>query len=330
MKTEVKLLVPTPIQYLGEGPRGQKIYIKRDDLLGFSFGGNKCRIGVSLLSDMKEKGADFMVSYGSRKSNLNRVIATMCKSQGIPCIVISSEEEDCRERENTFNASIVRDMGIEYVYCQKTNVAETVENTLEKIRQSGFVPYYVYGDQYGVGNEAAASKAYQEAYREILQWEKENQVEFDRIFLACGTGMTQGGLAAGKQIYGGKSRILGISVARDEKRAAAAVKRYADAWTADPAGSDQGWKENGREPEVQVLSQYLCGGYGSYDTQIETVIRDMMQDHGIALDPTYTGKAYAGMLQWLEQHGSEQESVLFLHTGGMPLYFDYLRQKGER
>lgn len=320
MKTEIKLLVPTPIQYLGEGPRGQKIYIKRDDLLGFSFGGNKCRIGVSLMEDMKAKGADFMVSYGSRKSNLNRVIATMCKSQEIPCLVITSEEEG--SREDTFNAGIVRDMGIEYVFCEKTNVAETVKKTLEQIRCAGFVPYYVYGDQYGMGNEAAAAAAYKEAYGEIARWEQENEIAFDQIFLACGTGMTQGGLVAGKRLHGGHGQIIGISVAREEERAAAAVKRYAGALNTQ--------EDCGCEPEVQVLSGYLSGGYGCYDLGIETVIRDMMQTHGIALDPTYTGKAYAGMLQWLEQHGNEQDHVLFLHTGGMPLYFDYLCQKGEK
>lgn len=82
MDMQCRLVTPTPIQYLGTGPGGQQIYIKRDDLLGFSFGGNKCRIAEVLLQDMKgKKGCDFFVSYGSRKSNLNRVVGTLCKAE---------------------------------------------------------------------------------------------------------------------------------------------------------------------------------------------------------------------------------------------------------
>ena len=99
MDMQCRLVTPTPIQYLGTGPGGQRIYIKRDDLLGFSFGGNKCRIAEVLLQDMKEKGCDFFVSYGSRKSNLNRVVGTLCKAENIPCLVITALEDG--EKEDT-------------------------------------------------------------------------------------------------------------------------------------------------------------------------------------------------------------------------------------
>ena len=68
-------------------------------------------------------------------------------------------------------------------------------------------------------------------------------------------------------------------------------------------------------------------GYGKYDEEIEAGIRQMMEDNGIALDPIYTGKAYTGMLRWLKKQGEGMEHVLFLHTGGLPLYFDYLNSK---
>lgn len=323
MNTGQQLLTPTPIQYLGRGPKGQKLYIKRDDLLGFSFGGNKCRIGAALLEDMEKKGADFLISYGSRKSNLNRVLAAMCKSRGIPCLVICSEEEGA-EREDTFNAEIIRRMGIQSVFCEKTRVAETVERVLKQVRDSGFVPYYIYGNQYGKGNEPAARQAYLRAYQEIAEWQEEQKLYFDQIFLASGTGMTQGGLLAGQKEYfrrlgPGKQfeqKIIGISVARDKKAGIEAVGRYAGL----NAGSGSG-------TEIYFFDEYRCGGYGRYDRDIEDAIQNMMEEHGIFLDPAYTGKAYAGMLRVLESGGTDKDSVLFLHTGGLPLYFDYLRQK---
>jgi D-cysteine desulfhydrase len=170
-----------------------------------------------------------------------------------------------------------------------------------------------------VGNEAAARKAYRDAYLEIRQWQKEHDLSFDQIFLASGTGMTQGGLLAGQMEFAGedekKEEIIGISVARDQAAGTAAVARYAGIGDGSLCGRE--------EPEIHFLDGYRCGGYGCFDARIEEVIRSMMENHGIALDPTYTGKAYAGMLDWLETHGTGQENVLFLHTGGMPLYFDY-------
>lgn len=328
-----QLLTPTPIQYLGRGPKGQKLYIKRDDLLGFSFGGNKCRIGAALLEDMEKKGADFLISYGSRKSNLNRVLAAMCKSRKIPCLVICSEEEGAG-KEDTFNAEIIRRMGIQSVPCGKTRVAETVERVLEQVRDNGFVPYYIYGNQYGKGNEAAVRQAYRRAYQEIAGWQEEQNIYFNQIFLASGTGMTQGGLLAGQREYlerlgtAGRpvQKIIGISVARDEKTGKEAVGRYAGL-NAETGSGIETDSSAAADERIYFLDEYRCGGYGCYDSYIEDVIQNMMEEHGIPLDPTYTGKAYAGMLKLLESSGTDRDCVLFLHTGGLPLYFDYLRQK---
>ena len=303
------LLEPTPIQYLGKLPGGQDIFMKRDDLLGFSFGGNKCRLAAAFLEDMEEKGKDFMVSYGSPASNLNRTVAGMCKSRGIPCLLIVAGEDG--DQELTFNRQMAAAFGAEQVECSKSRVAETVGQVLEELRGRGYDPYYLYGSRYGTGNEAAARKAYQKAYNEIYKWQNESRIKLTHIFHSSGTGMTQGGLMAGRRGAGGKEEIVGISVARDRERGEAAVRRYA-----------------GDGPEAILFEdEYRCGGYGLYDRDIERVIGEMMDSHGIALDPTYTGKAYAGMEKWLESRGTGRETVLFIHTGGLPLYFDYLNKK---
>ena len=334
MDMQCRLVTPTPIQYLGTGPRGQRIYIKRDDLLGFSFGGNKCRIAEVLLQDMKEKGCDFFVSYGSRKSNLNRVVGTLCKSEKIPCLVITALEDG--EKEDTFNSRILERMEIQSVFCDKSHVREAVEQTLADLREKGYDPYYIYGDSTGKGNEAAVRKAYAAAYEEIWQWEKQNRIYFRQIFHASGTGMTQGGLIAGQKAAlekmcraeGEKNaepgntaaaenfgrpepeQIIGISVARNAARGAVEVARFAG------VPVDQ----------VCFLDEYLCGGYGKYEEEIERTIEHVMEQYGIPLDPTYTGKAFTGMMKWLETHGNEGDPVLFIHTGGTPLYFDFIEK----
>ena len=314
MDMQCRLITPTPIQYLGTGPRGQRIYIKRDDLLGFSFGGNKCRIAEVLLQDMKEKGCDFFVSYGSRKSNLNRVVGTLCKSEKIPCLVITALEDG--EKEDTFNSRILERMEIQSVFCDKSHVRETVEQTLADLREKRYHPYYIYGDSTGKGNESAVRKAYVAAYEEIRQWEKQNRIYFRQIFHASGTGMTQGGLDAGQKAASGQEQIIGISVARNAARGAAEVARFAGV----PAD------------QVCFLDEYLCGGYGKYEEEIERTIEHVMEQYGIPLDPTYTGKAFTGMMKWLENHGNDDDPVLFIHTGGTPLYFDFMipGSKGQK
>lgn len=308
MDMQCRLVTPTPIQYLGTGPGGQRIYIKRDDLLGFSFGGNKCRIAEVLLQDMKEKGCDFFVSYGSRKSNLNRVVGTLCKAENIPCLVITALEDG--EKEDTFNSRILERMEIQSVFCDKSHVRETVEQTLADLREKRYHPYYIYGDSTGKGNESAVRKAYAAAYEEIRQWEKQNRIYFRQIFHASGTGMTQGGLVAGQKAASGQEQIIGISVARNAARGAVEVARFAG------VPVDQ----------VCFLDEYLCGGYGKYEEEIERTIEHVMEQYGIPLDPTYTGKAFTGMMKWLGTHGNEGDPVLFIHTGGTPLYFDFIEK----
>ena len=257
---------------------------------------------------MKEKGCDFFVSYGSRKSNLNRVVGTLCKAENIPCLVITALEDG--EKEDTFNSRILERMEIQSVFCDKSHVRETVEQTLADLREKGYDPYYIYGDSTGKGNESAVRKAYAAAYEEIRQWEKQNRIYFRQIFHASGTGMTQGGLVAGQKAASGQEQIIGISVARNAARGAVEVARFAG------VPVDQ----------VCFLDEYLCGGYGKYEEEIERTIEHVMEQYGIPLDPTYTGKAFTGMMKWLETHGNDGDPVLFIHTGGTPLYFDFIEK----
>lgn len=310
------MTLPTPVQYLGRGPAGQHLYIKRDDLAGPAFGGNKARILSVLLEDMRRQGGNCLVSYGSTRSNLNRTAACLCRRLSIPCAVITPQETE-EEEEETFNSQMVRQMGVRQVRCRKTQVAETVDEVMEACTSRGYRPYYVYGNRYGTGNEAVVRRAYRQAYREIRGWEEAEGVRLDAIFLASGTGMTQGGLLAGRQEMGGSEQIIGISAARDKEAGTAGVVRYAGSAAAEPE-------------EVQFLTEYRCGGYGRYDASVEAAVQMAMERYGIPLDPVYTGKAFAGMLDVLSRGGCRMEHVLFLHTGGLPLYFDYLKSLQRR
>lgn len=285
-----------------------EMYVKRDDLLPFSFGGNKVRIANIFIDDMKNRHKNCMVGYGNSRSNLSRALSNICYQQEIPCHIISPADDD-GVRVDTFNSRIVKSCGAIFHYCDKDKVRETIENVLRDLIIQGYDPYYIYGDSIGAGNEQTPLKAYAQVYEDI-------RGKFDYIFLATGTGMTQGGLLAGQALYGGKEKIIGISVARDSEKEVEIIRKSLESYSEKV--------ESIKIPSITVLDDYICGGYGKCNNGIEDTINIQMKVNGLPLDPTYTGKAFYGMSEYLKKNNIKGKKILFIHTGGTPLYFDYL------
>ena len=309
----------TPVYPLWTDERGNAFYIKREDMLPYSFGGNKARIGAEYLQDMRLRGGTHMVAYGNARSNLCRVLANLCAGADVPITILSPADDDGARRE-AFNGMLCGQFGAQIVPCLKTNVAETVDRVMDSIRQQGQTPYYVNGDRYGKGNEAVPVRAYAKAWQEIAAQDE----QFDLVVLALGTGMTQAGLLCGQLALpdGPRPQVLGVSIARSEESARAYVHAYADAYQA----------ETGAAARVQDADIHICdrfrSGYGQFDAEVAACIRDAMTRFGIPLDGTYTGKAFHGMLALCREENWQNRRVLFLHTGGTPLFFDAMRSMG--
>lgn len=306
----------TPIHKINSYSTNNNIYLKREDLLPVAFGGNKVRIALEFMDDMRKKGRNTMVGYGNSRSNMCRALVVLCRMKNIPCHIISSGDDD-GEYQKTWNECIVHSMGAVIHRCRKTEVAETVEDVCSEISRSGNAPYYIYGNQYGKGNEATPLKAYEKVYSEISDQASEilgSSRKFDYIFLPAGTGMTQSGLLAGRQKKHGKEKIIGISVARDSQKESEMI--------ADSLKCCFG-RDIVRSDDIIVTDSYLKGGYARFDDQIADTIRTMMAKEGIALDPVYTGKGFNGMLEYLEENHIANKNILYILTGSVPLFFDY-------
>ena len=298
---------PTPVQPLDTDLNGNAFFLKREDLLPYSFGGNKARIGLEYMRDMAAKGCNHMVAYGNARSNLCRVLSNLCAGAGVPITILSPADDDGQRRE-ACNEKLCRAFGAQVVPCLKTGVAESVDAVMASIRQKGEKPYYIYGDRYGKGNEAVPTAAYAPVYEEIRR-----QGDFDVIALACGTGMTLAGLLCGRKLHGGSERVLGISVARDQQNARAHTLAYANAWL-DQAHALE-------ERDVEICDDFRRS-YGDYGPDVENTIRCMMRTYGVPMDGTYVGKAYSGLRELAGREGWRNQRVLFIHTGGTPLFFD--------
>lgn len=302
----------SPIQELSQIIENCNIFIKREDLIPFSFGGNKFRIARELFLDMERKGCTCIIGYGNARSNLSRVIANMASAKGLPCYIVNPIlTDDPFERTN--NSKIVALCNAKIITCSNNNVAETVEAVLDECKLEGHNPYYINGDKYGKGNEKTQLKAYFQVYQEIQNQSKDLGLSFDYMFLPTGTGMTQGGLVAGKASAKGNEKIVGISISRNSQKERDIIKGMIAKF---------GVSLN-EETEIIVDDNYLCGGYGQYNDDIVNTIRMMQVQYGIPLDPTYTGKAFWGMMSYIKTHNIKG-NVLFIHTGGTPLYFDFI------
>ncbi len=309
--------IETIIQKINLKNNENNFFIKREDLIPFSFGGNKVRIGEKFVEDALEKKCDTIISYGSAKSNLNRAMVSLCKKRNIQCLIVSPIEND--EQELNFNQKLnFINIKRENIYnCKKEEVAVTIDNLIKELKQEGKKPYYINGNIYGKGNEKVAIKAYRECYKEIIKYEKNKNISFDYIFLAVGTGMTYSGLILEKMRNKIDNRkIIGISIARKKVQGIEAIKNYL---------RSEMEEEEVKEEEIYFIDKYLSGGYGKYNQEIINKIIEVYQKEAIPLDTTYTGKAFYGMMEYLKEKKIEKKNILFIHTGGTPLFFDDIR-----
>jgi D-cysteine desulfhydrase len=297
----------TPLYALDEY-YSNHIYIKRDDLYPYVLGGNKARKARLFFSDIEAKGADCVVTYGNSSSNHCRAVSIMAAAKGLKCVIITPEEY----AKETSNTSIVRLCGAEYKYCLIDEVKTMIDSTMCELEQAGFNPYFIPGGGHGL----FGTLAYVEAYNEIQRYEEENDVKFDYIFHASGTGTTQAGLICGSIIQGNSERIIiGISIARSNTRGAKIV--------VDSVNEYLGETRVGLD-DIYFIDEYTCGGYGIYNDSILSTMHTRLVLNGIPLDSTYTGKAFWGMEEYIKAHDVKNSTILFIHTGGTPLFYDDL------
>lgn len=296
-------------------------YMKREDLLPFSFGGNKVRFAQKFIEDMQREHCDSMIIYGNYHSNLCRILATLCHRLEIPCYMVHNTE-DIKEQKETANSRIIRAMGVTEIPCEKKGIADAVQKAIDELREKGYRPYYIYGNTKGEGREWVPMEAYEEVYQEICRQEKEQGIHFDYIFLASSTNATQSGLLAGSLKAGDDRKIVGISVSRNEKRG----KEVIDCNLTEYAKKfHRSIPEDYRE-HIYFTDAYMEKGYGTYSENTADFIRKIYGQEGIPLDMTYTGKAFYGMVRYLRDHQVHNKNILFVHTGGTPLFFDFLEE----
>ena len=313
----------TIIQNLGEY-KDNCLWIKREDFIPFSFGGNKARKAILFFEEIDKGDYDCVVTYGSGSSNHCRIIANQCCRRGMECHIISPEEAS----EPTFNSRMMELFGAQITVVPVTQVHDTIEAKLASLKSEGKKPYFIEGGGHGnIGTEA-----FVQCYNEIREQETELGTHFDYIFFASGTGTTHAGLVCGQLLAGDDRTIIGISIARKNPRGRNVVLDSVRAYlgervaAADAQASVDGLISEDAIQKATIFVDDFTSGYGKDNQRVLDTIEMVLKTYGIPLDSTYTGKAFMGMTEYLAEHQITGMNLLFIHTGGTPLFFDTLRK----
>ena len=328
---------PTPLyslEKLSNELGGPKILIKRDDLTGLAFGGNKSRKLEFILGDALKKGADTVLTWGALQSNWCLQTAAAARKAGLRPVLLLFKTYDVP-------AIYTVNVFLEYLLEARMEIRETEEKgksvnqdkafeLLEELaareRAKGYHPYLV-----SVGGSACGGHleqplgalGYFQAMLEIYEQTAKAADLPDYIVIASGSGGTQAGLIAGVKALGLKTRVIGICVS-DKKEEFFPIVKQVTMELLTTLGLDLQIDDD----DIILFDDYLGAGYGQITAETAGVIRNLFKKEALVLDPVYTAKAMIGLLDLVERHYfSSKDRLLFVHTGGTPALFalqDYI------
>lgn len=277
---------------------GCNIHMKRDDLFPHGGGGSKARMLQYIIWKAKEEGADYILTAGGPYSNFNRALALLSRKHKLKVRIVLYDNNTHIQRVS-LNKKILDYCEIELVPCDPKDVVATLNKEEQSLILNGYQPYFIWGG--GKSNEGV--DAYIDCYKEIQMDTSEN---IDYIFTAIGTGTTYSGLLLGSKLI---TKIIGISVAREKNTATKVVEDIIRKY---------GCTSYDNSP-IEIVDDYLMGGYGYSTPELEAFIRKFIKEEGIVIDAIYVGKALFGMVQYLKKNKPiiTGKTIVFLNTGGI-------------
>ncbi len=301
--------LPTPIESLPRLSRilgGPQLFIKRDDLTGLGMGGNKTRKLEYLAADALSKDAKTLISTGAVQSNHCRQVAAAAAKLGLGCQLILAGEEPTEAQGNLLLDKL---SGAQIFFTSKANRDQELQERFTQADLSGLKPYLI---PYG-GSNWIGALGYLNAMREL----SEQGLEPDWIVFASSSGGTQAGLILGARLTGFKGKVIGISI---EFKSEPYSVQIADLVNQTAKESEYDWSVT--PEEVLINDAYCQAGYGVLTSAEIEAAQMLARTEGILLDPVYTGRAAAGLIDMIRKGFFEpEEKILFWHTGGTPALF---------
>ena len=313
----------TPLEFL---PRftnalgGPNVYIKRDDLLGLTAGGNKTRKLEFLVADALAQSADTLITCGAVQSNHCRLTLAAAVKEGLKCrLVLEERVPGSYNPDASGNNFLFRLLGVEKIEVVPggSNLMAAMQKVADDLAKDGRKGYIISGG----GSNPIGATGYVACAQEIQNQLFEKQIQIDRLVVASGSTGTHAGLLAG--FYGCNMNIpiVGINVSRDPKDQDPLVYDLVQK-TAERVGVRQGVPSEA----VVTFGDYWRPKYSVPNKKMVEAVNMMAKTEGILMDPVYTGKALAGFID-LSRKGyfKKGENILFVHTGGSPVLYAYIK-----
>jgi L-cysteate sulfo-lyase len=324
--------LPTPLARLDSLTRelgGPEIWIKRDDLTGVGFGGNKSRKLEFIIADALAKKAKALVTWGGLQSNWCMQAASAARRFGLrPVLVLFKTADAAAEYDGNLLLDFIlgAELRVREAQRGKLIAAEAAEQAVREVAAAlearGETPYVVAvgGSRPGLSmSQPLGALSYVAALAELEEQAAAEDLEYTHIIHATGSGATQAGLVVGAGALGRDVEVIGISVS-DPKDAFSDIVFQIARETERALGLGRRLRRN----DIIVLDDYIKEGYGVLDAQVAEAIRQAFAAEGIVLDPVYTGKAMAGLIDLVRQGRLRRDhKVVFFHTGGTSALFPY-------
>ena len=295
---------------------GRDIYVKRDDTTPLAMGGNKLRKLEYLAADALAQGADTLVTAGAIQSNHVRQTAALAAKLGLGCVALLENPTGTEDPNYLGNGNRLLlelfDAKVELVE-NLDNVDEQLNALADRLRSNGKKPYLV---PIG-GSNALGALGYVRAGLELAEQIEQSGETFAGVVLASGSAGTHAGLALALAERLPHLPVIGVTVSRSEEAQQPKVQALAER-TAELLQV--------RLPDafkVQLWDEYYAPRYGEANAGGLAAIRLFASHEGILLDPVYTGKAAAGLLDGIARQRFDDGPLIFLHTGGAPALFAY-------
>jgi D-cysteine desulfhydrase family pyridoxal phosphate-dependent enzyme len=325
----VKLGVyPTPlhdVKNISKILNGPRILFKREDLSGLAFGGNKTRMFEYSLAKAIDSNCDCVIAGSAVQSNYCRQLSAACAKYGLELYLILRPvrgKDDFIKQGNVLldylagaNVKILEEDSVE----KQQKIAKELENSL---RKEGRKPYIARDISNGdIGLEASA---YVKCLTEIIKQTEEEKIDFNYIFLSS-QDSTQGGLLFGAEFIESDLTIIGINPTIEDN----AETEILSVQEEISRELNLELKFNKMKNKIINLTDYAGKGYGIPSKEGIEAIKLVAKTEGIFLDPVYTGKAMAGLIDYIRKGKiTKNDSVIFIHTGGNPALFAYSNELG--
>lgn len=303
---------PTPLHRLDtlSEKLGVEIYLKREDMSGFSpFGGNKIRKLGHLMGDALARGSEYAFTFGATQSNHVMQTVTACRKCGVkPVVFLNSVVEPDK-------AGLRANLLLDTILGAEVHIVPTVEDAkmaaekrAAELEKEGNTCYIIPPG----GSSEVGAAGFADCFVEMAEQLEQKKIEADYLFHATGSGGTLAGLYAGKMLLAHPMEIVSFTVGpKDETYLPMLMELIQQTF------SRIGLKEKVTEADLHIDANYYLPGYEMPNEAATAAIKLLAETEGIFLDPVYTGKAFAGMLDYIRTGKVKEGSrVVFLHTGG--------------